>query len=75
MKTLTYVVLVVVLVIVALAIASVGTMLLWQWVVPDVFAGMVKAELLPATLTFAQALKIGIFIAIMFGGSKASSRK
>lgn len=55
-------------------IAFVALMLLWAWIVPDVFSGAVKAGLLPESLTFVQALKLSVLIGFLFG-SFGSSKK
>lgn len=68
-------ILAIVLMIVVLAVvAFVAVMLLWGWIVPDVFAGAVKAGILPESLTFLQAVKLSILIAVLFGSSKSSSK-
>lgn len=48
--------------------------LIWSWVVPDVFAGMVTAGLLPASITFVQALKLTALLAILGVTSHGSSK-
>ena len=64
------------LLIVVLVVAGTFVITLaWQWVVPDVFSGMVKAELLPATITFWQALKLAILLTVLgVAGSRGSSK-
>jgi len=62
------------LVLVVVSIITVVLMWAWSWVVPDVFAGAVKAELLPASLTFVQALKLSIFLSV-FGLTRSSGKK
>lgn len=60
--------------IVVLIIATfLAVMWLWAWVVPDVFSGMVKAELLPAQLSFVQAVKLVVLLGIL-GISGRSSK-
>lgn len=59
-----------VLVIVGLLIAAfvIGTFVtVWVWglVVPDVFAGAVEHGILPASLTFVQALKLWLLLLIL----------
>lgn len=39
--------------------------LVWAWVVPDVFAGAVEQHILPATLTWVQALKLWILLLVL----------
>lgn len=38
---------------------------IWTWVVTDVFAGAVAQNLLPATLTWAQALKLMLLLSVL----------
>lgn len=40
-------------------------MFFWSWVVPDIFPGMVERHLLPATITYGQAIKLIGFVAIL----------
>ena len=37
----------------------------WAWVVPDVFAGAVEHGVLPAALTYMQALKLSILLSVL----------
>lgn len=60
------------IVVVSIAIALVAVMLLWGWIVPDVFSGAVKAGILPESLTFLQAFKLSVLIGVLFGSSKGS---
>lgn len=39
--------------------------LFWAWVVPDIFAGMVKSGALPAAITGWQAFKFSILLWIL----------
>jgi hypothetical protein len=48
--------------------------LLWAWIVPDVFAGMVKLTMLPARITLWQAFKLDVFLWAVLGASSVSSR-
>lgn len=69
---------IIVVLLAAVALIVTGTFLItlvWQWVVPDIFAGMVKAELLPASITMWQALKLSIPLFVLGGASSRSSRK
>ena len=49
------------------------TTVIWQWVVPDVFAGAVAHGMLPASLGMGQAIKLVILIGALFGGIKTAS--
>lgn len=64
------------LVVMFFIVAFVAVMLLWQWIVPDVFSGAVSQGVLPASLTFVQAIKLSILLTILGltgrGGSKKS---
>ena len=60
---------------IALVVIGVFIMtLVWSWVVPDVFSGMVTAELLPAKLTLWQGFKLMVFLA-MFNSARVSNSK
>lgn len=68
-----------IVVIVGLLIAAfvIGTFVMvwvWGWVVPDVFAGAVEYGILPASLTFVQALKLWLLLLIL-GLLNTSSKK
>lgn len=58
-------------------LAPVFIYLLWGWIVPDVFAGMVKEGLLPSNLEFWQVMKIwvGLIAYRLFIGSGKTSSK
>lgn len=43
-------------------------MFFWAWTVPDIFAGMVERHLLPAAITYGQAIKLIGFVAILHVG-------
>ena len=47
------------------------TVLLWGWVVPDVFTGAVKQNILPAHLSWGEAFKLNILIFILFGATRS----
>lgn len=47
----------------------------WNWVVPDIFAGMVQSGLLPAEITVTQSLKLSIFLGIFRGFSRIVEEK
>lgn len=49
------------------------TQVVWAWVVPDIFAGMVSQGLLPATLTLYQAFKLGLLTLVL--GLRPTSSK
>lgn len=51
--------------------------LVWGWVIPDVFAGAVQQGILPASITWFQALKLSILLSIfgLTGRSSSSSKK
>jgi hypothetical protein len=38
---------------------------IWGWVVPDIFAGAVRQEILPAAITYWQAWKFVILLAVL----------
>ena len=66
-----YLALVAILVIISAFIIT----LVWGWVVPDVFSGMVEAKLLPATLTIWQAIKLAVlFWALGLTQSRGASK-
>jgi len=46
------------------------TQFVWLWVIPDIFVGMVKEGLLPASITLWQAFKLDILIATLIGVSR-----
>lgn len=62
------------LIIVVFVLVTFAITWIWGWVVPDIFGGMVRAELLPASITFLQAIKLTFLLAILGisgrGGSK-----
>lgn len=47
--------------------------LVWQWVVPDIFAGAVAQNILPATITLWQAFKLSILLSVFIGVNRASN--
>lgn len=47
--------------------------IVWAWVVPDVFAGAVDAGLISADLTWANAVKLAVLVAVLSGFSPALS--
>ena len=47
--------------------------LLWGWVVPDIFAGMVEEGLLLSKLTWWQAFKLSWFVGLLVGASRGAS--
>lgn len=49
--------------------------IVWTWVVPDVFAGMVAAGLLPATITFSQSLKLTALSSAFLGFGRFNRSK
>lgn len=52
-------------VLILIALAPIGVMLAWQWVVPDVFAGAVTHGIIPQAITYWQAWKMIILLAIL----------
>ena len=55
-----------ILIVIAVLIVGIFIMALaWQWVVPDVFAGAVEKGILPASLTFLQALKLWVLLVVI----------
>lgn len=75
MKIIIYALVLIVVAAVALTIGAFITQALWGWVIPDIFSGMVSADLLPARITLFQAVKLELLLAIWFGGSSVSSSK
>jgi hypothetical protein len=65
------VIILVIVVLIVIVPFAVGWM--WQWIVPDVFAGAVEQHILPATLTWVQALKLMILLSVL--GLTASGSK
>lgn len=64
----------IIILMVVLAIAyTVVIMLMWNWVVPDVFAGAITHGILPSEITILQALKLGLLLSILTGGSSVAS--
>lgn len=61
------------LVVIVIAVSTVILMLAWGWVVPDVFAGAVEKGIIPASITFWQALKLGVLAGILSGWFRISS--
>jgi len=53
------------LVVVLFIVATVVIMLVWAWVMPDIFSGAVEHGLLPASITFVQALKLSVLLAVL----------
>lgn len=49
----------------------------WSWVIPDVFAGAVQQGILPASITWFQALKLSVLLSVfgLSGRSSSSSKK
>lgn len=45
--------------------------IVWAWVVPDVFAGAVDAGLISEDLTWANAVKLAVLVAVLSGFSPA----
>lgn len=43
-------------------------MFYWSWTVQDIFAGMVENHLLPASITYGQAIKLIGFVAMLSVG-------
>jgi hypothetical protein len=41
--------------------------IIWSWVVPDIFAGMVAKGLLPSSITVWQAFKLSLLIGFFIG--------
>ena len=50
--------------------------IVWSWVIPDVFSGAVEQGILPASITWFQAVKLSILFSIfgLTGGSSSSSK-
>ena len=46
--------------------------IVWGWVIPDVFSGAVEQGILPASITWFQAVKLSIMLSI-FGLTKSRS--
>lgn len=71
MKTIFYVVFIFVVLVIAIAFLNT---IIWAWVVPDVFSGMVAAGLLPATITFSQSVKLTFLGTSLFGLGRFNGR-
>lgn len=41
---------------------------LWAWTVPDLFPGAVQQGLVAASISWATAAKVALFLAVLFGG-------
>jgi hypothetical protein len=41
--------------------------LLWAWTIPDIFPGAVQQGLITGTISWFTALKVAIFVAVLFG--------
>lgn len=52
-------------IIILLPIVAVFLMLVWSWVIPDVFAGMVENHFLPASITLEQAFKLMTLVSLL----------
>ena len=66
------IILIIIGVILLLLIAPLVWMWIWQWIVPDVFSGAVENNVLPAALTYLQAVKLMIFCAVILGINRGS---
>ena len=62
----TFIIFTIIYVVLFVAFGYINT-LIWAWVVPDVFSGMVKAGYLPASLSFQQSLKLNLLIFFLLG--------
>lgn len=60
---------------IVLPIAGLIIMLVWNWVVPDVFAGMVAHGVLPAVIGFWHAVGVAILFSVLGLSSHTSSSK
>lgn len=58
-----------------IALAPVLTILAWQWIVPDIFAGAVEQHILPAAISYWQAWKLIILLAVLGVSGRGSSKK
>lgn len=58
-------ILILVLIIAVVFLAPFVIMAVWYWVIPDVFSGAVEHGLLPAALTYWQAWKMVILLAVL----------
>lgn len=57
-----------IVILIVLPITALLLMFLWTWTIPDVFAGLVENNTLPATISFEQSLKlIALFSALGAG--------
>ena len=66
---------IVIIIVVVILLGPFLAQLAWQWVVPDIFGGMVAANLLPAKITWWQAFKLAIFFWLTgISGSRSSSK-
>jgi hypothetical protein len=71
MKTILFLVVIVLVLFVTLVYFNT---FIWAWVVPDVFAGLVAAGLLPSSITFMQSLKLTALFSAFFGLSRFNGR-
>lgn len=58
--------------VVAVIMVTILVVLVWGWVIPDVFAGSVEQGILPASITLVQALKLGILFSVLGVGRYGS---
>ena len=75
MNKLAAILIIVLIVIGAILIGSFVGQWVWHWVVPDIFAGAVSQNILPATITLWQAFKLSILVSAFIGASRTSSSK
>lgn len=63
------------LIIVIIALAPVLVMWAWGWIVPDVFSGAVEHGVLPASISYIQAWKLVILLAVLGLTGKGGNKK
>lgn len=67
-KVILYLVVFVVLEVIVCAVFS----LMWGWVIPDVFEGAVRQDILPESLSLWQSFKLTLFLVLFVVGTKGT---
>ena len=53
---------------VSVAVSAVALFFVWNWIVPDVFIGIVRAGFIPAQISLLQAVGLVLLFGLLFGG-------
>lgn len=53
---------------VSVAISAVALFFVWNWIVPDVFVGIVHAGFIPGQITLIQSVGLVLLFGLLFGG-------